>query len=93
MKQWFLIFDMLKALTKDHQAKKSKTFTDKHICEIIIVCEESDDPKKVLMGDGIGISYFGLLRKTRCVKIQMERVPFEQGRYKVRRHLKRKTGA
>ena len=93
IKDWTLVTDLMKALTKNHVVKKSKTFTKKQICSIVEGCDVDDCLKVRLMGVGIGVSYFGLLRKSEVLLVNVEDVTFNTKKnvYQVSSVMRRKT--
>eukprot|EP00957_Ditylum_brightwellii_P079513 6045808-Ditylum_brightwellii.AAC.1 len=75
IKDWALVMDLMKALTKNH-VKKSETFTKKQICSIAKGCAVDDSPKVRLMGVGNGVSYFGLLCTLEILLVNVENIMF-----------------
>ncbi len=88
-----MVVDLLKRLTKNHIAKKSKTFNKEQIKRIVVACLESDDHRDRLMGVGVGVSFFGLLRKREVLMINCEDVALKGGKYDVSTTFCCKTGA
>eukprot|EP00591_Stephanopyxis_turris_P009942 CAMPEP_0195506564 /NCGR_PEP_ID=MMETSP0794_2-20130614/127_1 /TAXON_ID=515487 /ORGANISM="Stephanopyxis turris, Strain CCMP 815" /LENGTH=474 /DNA_ID=CAMNT_0040632901 /DNA_START=383 /DNA_END=1807 /DNA_ORIENTATION=+ len=92
IKGWVKVKNMLKSLTKAYLKKKSDTFSPEEIKLILTTCSESANHQDHLMGVGITLSYFGLLRGNEVKKLQVEHVTKREQHYEVHAALNRKTG-
>lgn len=64
----------LKNITSKHVSKKSMTLDSKQVDMVISTCMDSDDPYMHLMGVCIVLLYFGLLRCSDALKVNLEDV-------------------
>ena len=74
----------LKNLSSRYVAKKSKVFSPEQIHTVLMNCMESKDPFDTIMGVGISVMYFGLLRARDVMNIQCQDVTCnEERKYEV----------
>jgi len=87
----------LKLNTSTYVCKKSKVFSSEHINTLLKYCSLSKKPSETLMGVGVSLIYYGLLRvcderKVQCKDVIHESsgqvvVKFEHYRKKKKRNL------
>lgn len=68
----------LKAQSSSYVSNKSKTFTAEEIDAVLMYCIESADEGDHLLGVGVALLYYGLLRISDVLKVQVENVTFDQ---------------
>ena len=68
----------LKGATEKYVAKKSKVFSPEQMDAILAFCSASDNHEHHLLGVGVAIMYYGLLRISDLLKVNVENVSILQ---------------
>ena len=72
-----LVSKYLKSQSSHYITKKSKTFTADQMHHAIMMCQESNDPSETLLGVGVSLQYYGLLRSADLKNILIEDVEIQ----------------
>ena len=64
----------LKANTSTYVCRKSAVFTAEQVDQLLKFCQDSNDPSHTLLGVGVALLYYGLLRICEVTKIKEEDV-------------------
>ena len=62
----------LKPQPKNYVWSKSKTFTAEQIDTVLKYCMDSEDPSDHLLGVGVALMYYSLLRISNVLKVQVK---------------------
>ena len=64
----------MKAQSSKYVCAKSKTFSAEELDAVLTFCQDSEDPKHHLLGVGVALMYYGLLRVSDVLKVQVQNV-------------------
>ena len=79
LKQLPRLSKYLKRETHLYVAKQSKVFKPEEIHKVLLHCQQSSSPKDTLMGVIISLMYYGLLRCTDVLRINVQDVSIDRG--------------
>ena len=85
----------LKIQSQRYVSTKSKVFSPEQIHTVLMHCLESQCPEFLLVGVGVSLLYFGLLRSRDVLKVTVEDVTLNSdGKYEVRfEHLRKRKNS
>ena len=69
----------LKLITSHHVTKKSKVFNKDAIHRVLMFAQESGNPEDTLMGIGVSLMYYGLLRMIDVLNVTIDDVKVVRG--------------
>ena len=70
----------LKQVTQHHVCRKSKVFTKDQVHRVLMYAQESGNPEDTLMGVGVALMYYGLLRSVDVLNVEVSDVEVVKGK-------------